>query len=258
MDAETSTAPSPWGAPSLPPVGVGMMEEEEEESRRERLHFRVCRFILESGVKLGLGSLPLASACTIYHRFVARTAPGAYDPYLVATAAIFLAGKVEEQHLRARDILNVCHRYLYPRLPPLQVDNTFWDLRESLVQCELLMLRVLNFQVSFQHPHKYLLHYLLALRGWLNRHVWQRTPLGPTAWALLRDSYHGPLCLRHRPQHLAAAALHLALLCYGLEVPGQGGSGRDWWQVLCEGCTWDILQEIGREMVAVYEMDAKL
>ncbi|XP_055490194.1 cyclin-Q isoform X3 [Leucoraja erinacea] len=98
-----------------------MEEEEEEESRRERLHFRVCRFILESGVKLGLGSLPLASACTIYHRFVARTAPGAYDPYLVATAAIFLAGKVEEQHLRARDILNVCHRYLYPRLPPLQI-----------------------------------------------------------------------------------------------------------------------------------------
>ncbi|XP_055490195.1 cyclin-Q isoform X4 [Leucoraja erinacea] len=108
-----------------------MEEEEEEESRRERLHFRVCRFILESGVKLGLGSLPLASACTIYHRFVARTAPGAYDPYLVATAAIFLAGKVEEQHLRARDILNVCHRYLYPRLPPLQVHRQLFSILGS-------------------------------------------------------------------------------------------------------------------------------
>ncbi|XP_055490192.1 cyclin-Q isoform X1 [Leucoraja erinacea] len=117
-----------------------MEEEEEEESRRERLHFRVCRFILESGVKLGLGSLPLASACTIYHRFVARTAPGAYDPYLVATAAIFLAGKVEEQHLRARDILNVCHRYLYPRLPPLQVSLNLQRSRKKQFQSVHLFL----------------------------------------------------------------------------------------------------------------------
>lgn len=45
-------------------------------------------------------------------------------------------------------------RYLHPRSDPLELDTHFWELRDSVVQCELLMLRVLCFRVSFQHPHK--------------------------------------------------------------------------------------------------------
>eukprot|EP00061_Rhincodon_typus_P000711 g12523.t1 len=64
------------------------------------------------GVKLGMRSVPTATACTIYHRFFRETSVGNYDPYLVAMAAMYLAGKVEEQHLKARDIINVCHRFV--------------------------------------------------------------------------------------------------------------------------------------------------
>ncbi|RXM97346.1 Cyclin-related protein FAM58A [Acipenser ruthenus] len=66
-----------------------------------RTHFRVCRFIMET-------------ACTVYHRFFQCCSPRVFEPYLVAMAAIYLAGKVEEQHLRTRDIINVCHRPLSP------------------------------------------------------------------------------------------------------------------------------------------------
>jgi hypothetical protein len=45
-------------------------------------------------------------------------------------------------------------RYFNPSSEPLELDSRFWELRDSIVQCELLMLRVLRFQVSFQHPHK--------------------------------------------------------------------------------------------------------
>ena len=45
-------------------------------------------------------------------------------------------------------------RYFHPGSEPLELDSRFWALRDSIVQCELLMLRVLRFQVSFQHPHK--------------------------------------------------------------------------------------------------------
>ncbi|GCB83641.1 hypothetical protein scyTo_0024299, partial [Scyliorhinus torazame] len=92
------------------------------------------------------------------------------------------------------------------------------------------MLRVLNFHVSFEHPHKYLLHYLVSLRSWMNRHTWKRTPLAVTAWAVLRDSYHGTLCLRQPPQHIAIAVVYFALQCYGVEVPGDVAAGRAWWQ----------------------------
>ena len=45
-------------------------------------------------------------------------------------------------------------RYFHPGSDPLELDSRFWEIRDSIVQCELLVLRVLRFQVSFQHPHK--------------------------------------------------------------------------------------------------------
>lgn len=45
-------------------------------------------------------------------------------------------------------------RYFNRASAPLECDKEFWDLRDSVVQCELLILRQLNFYVSFEHPHK--------------------------------------------------------------------------------------------------------
>lgn len=68
-------------------------------------------------MKLGLGSGALATACAAFHRFARAVGPGApHDPHLVAAAAIFLAGKAQGTPLRARDVLNVAHRY--PPHPP--------------------------------------------------------------------------------------------------------------------------------------------
>lgn len=75
---------------------------------------------------------------------------------------------------------------------------------------------------------QYLLHYLLSVKGIMNRHAWSRSPISETAWALLKDSYHGPLCVRHPPQHLALAVLYLSLQSYGVELPV---GTVEWWQV---------------------------
>nr|XP_033776956.1 cyclin-Q isoform X1 [Geotrypetes seraphini] len=237
-------------------------EEEQENTetatREMRTHFKITRFIMEAGVKLGMQSVPIATACMVYHRFFRETSLEAYDPYLVAMSAIYLAGKVEEQHLRTRDIINVSHRYLHPGSETLELDSHFWELRDSIVQCELLMLRLLNFQVSFQHPHKYLLHYLLSMKHWMNRHSWERTPVAAAAWALLRDSYHGTLCLQHKVQHVAIAVLYLALQCYGVEVPAQAAGERPWWQVFSEDLTEQIILDIVSELIQLYALDTEI
>ncbi|XP_075434507.1 cyclin-Q isoform X1 [Ascaphus truei] len=223
-----------------------------------KTHFKVTRFIMEAGVKLGMQSIPIATACTVYHKFFHETSLDGYDPYLVAMSAIYLAGKVEEQHLRTRDIINVCHRYLNPGTEPLEVDSRFWELRDSIVHCELLMLRILNFQVSFQHPHKYLLHYLISLKNWMNRHSWDRTPIATASWALLRDSYHGDLCLRYEAQHIAVAILYFALQCYGVEVPGNVEAENQWWQVFSEDITKLIINNIISELIHIYTVDTEI
>ncbi|XP_062039336.1 cyclin-Q isoform X1 [Lepus europaeus] len=238
--------------------GAGALGAEGRPVSEARVHFRVTRFIMEAGVKLGMRSIPVATACTIYHKFFGEIDLGAYDPYLVAMTSIYLAGKVEEQHLRTRDIINVSNRYFNPSSEPLELDSRFWELRDSIVQCELLMLRILRFQVSFQHPHKYLLHYLVSLKNWLNRYSWQRTPVSVTAWALLRDSYHGGLCLRFPAQHLAVAVLYLALHIYGVEVPAEAEAEKPWWQVFSDDLTKPIIDNIVSDLIQIYAMDTEI
>ncbi|XP_055220134.1 cyclin-Q-like [Gorilla gorilla gorilla] len=212
-------------------AGPAARGPEGQPAPKARVHFRVARFIMEASVKLGMRSIPIATACTIYRKFFCETSLDACDPYLIAMFSIYLAGKVEEQHLQTRDIINVSNKYFNPSGEPLELDSRFRELRDSIVQCQLLMLRVLRFQVSFQHPHKYLLHYLVSLKNWLNRHSWQRTPVAVTAWALLRDSYHRGLCLRFQDQHIAVAVLYLALQVYGVEVPAEVEAEKPWWQI---------------------------
>lgn len=127
----------------------------EGEGREARARFRVARFIMEAGVKLGLGSVALATACGTFHRFCRAAGPRApHDPHLVAAAAIGLAAKAQGTPLRARDILNVTHRCLHPGVPPLGLDAEFWALRDSLLQCELWVLRVLRFRLPLAQAHK--------------------------------------------------------------------------------------------------------
>ncbi|KAM9584690.1 LOW QUALITY PROTEIN: cyclin-Q [Morphnus guianensis] len=220
-----------------------------------RARFRVARFIMEAGVKLGLGSVALATACAAFHRFSRAVGPAApHDPHLVAAAALFLAGKAQGTPLRARDVLNVAHRCLHPGQPPPGLDGGFWGLRDSLLQCELLLLRVLRFRVPVAHPHKYLLQYLLALGRWGRRGGWGH-PRVPVSWALVRDGAAGGLGLRH-PQHLAAAALHLALALCGRPAPP--GTPPRWWQVLSPGLGPEELEEIVRELLGLYGLDTQV
>ncbi|XP_069739218.1 cyclin-Q isoform X2 [Phaenicophaeus curvirostris] len=137
---------------ALEPVGAQGDFGDEARGR-----FRLARFIMEAGVKLGLGSLAVATACAAFHRWARAAGPGApHDPHLMAAAAIFLAAKAQGTPLRARDVLNVTHRLLHPGQPPPGPEGGFWGLRDSLVQCELLLLRVLRFRVPVAHPHKVL------------------------------------------------------------------------------------------------------
>nr|XP_029510580.1 cyclin-Q [Oncorhynchus nerka] len=91
--------------------GAPALDTDTDSTREIKTHFRVCRFIMETGVKLGMRSVPVATACVLYHRFFQCVSVTVYEPYLVAMSCIYLAGKVEEQHLRTRDIINVCHSY---------------------------------------------------------------------------------------------------------------------------------------------------
>uniref|UniRef100_A0A674GRR3 Cyclin N-terminal domain-containing protein n=1 Tax=Taeniopygia guttata TaxID=59729 RepID=A0A674GRR3_TAEGU len=179
-----------------PPRALTSRGPPEPGGAEARARFRTARFIMEAGVKLGLGSAALATACSSFHALAAVAPALAQERFLVAAAALFVAAKAQGTPRRARDVLNVTLRCLHPGSPPPALDGNFWGLRDSLVQCELLLLRALRFRLPLAHPHKYLLQYLLALGRWAGG-PWGRVP--GVSWALLRDGAAGGLGLRHPP-----------------------------------------------------------
>ena len=53
-------------------------------------------------------------------------------------------------------------RCFHTTKPALEVGNTFWKLRDSLVTCEFVILRALGFHVSVDHPHNVRIHKLVG------------------------------------------------------------------------------------------------
>ncbi|XP_070192524.1 cyclin-Q-like isoform X2 [Littorina saxatilis] len=213
-----------------------------------RVHFRVIRFMHEAGLRLHVGSIPMATACVVYHKFFCDYSINDYDPYLIGSTALYLAGKVEEQHLKLRDIVNVCYKTLHRRKPALEIGETFNALHESIPSCELLISRCLRFKVVFVHPHK-------SLESWFPRDEWAGVPIASTAWSLLKDSYHSRVCLKYPPQHLAVAVIYLALLSYGREVPYNKYADTPWWKAFCDDITLPIIHTIIKDITTTYEME---
>lgn len=223
------------------------------------VHFRVIRFIYEAGLKLRMKTIPLSSACVLYHRFFRENKLDDYDPYLIASTCLYLGSKTEEeQHVKLRDVVNVAYRTLNRDKPPLEMGTTFQQYRDTLVNCELFLLRSLHFKSVVYHPHKFLLHYLKYLEDWFDPYTWESVPVSRTCWALLRDSYHSPLALRYKPQHIAIAVVYMALLCHGLEVPYNQVADTPWWKVFKEDISLNEIKDIINEIVFTYDMENTL
>nr|XP_002130166.1 cyclin-Q [Ciona intestinalis] len=214
----------------------------------QKTHIEVVKFIVKCSIKLSLQDAVQASSSILYHRFFKHCSVEEYDPYTIAATAICLATKVEEQHTRLRDIVNVCHRTCHPDLKPLELDSEFWNLRDTIASCELLMLRVLKFNVTCIHPHKYLLHYLMSLSHLFTRTEWLKSMVSDVAWALLNDSYISNTCLNHGPEIYAISVIDLALQSCKIKVPLNEHADKKWWQVFYEAATKEAMLMVQRDI----------
>ena len=219
----------------------------------KKLHAKVAKYIFKCSEKLSLKDLTIACACSLYHDFFNKISISLFDPHTVAATSIYLATKVEEQHTRLRDVVNVCYNTLYPD-KVLELNEQYWKLRDSICSFELLLLRMLNFDVAYVHPHKFILHYLLSISKLFPKQQWESLRVSDITWALLRDSYVSNVCLKHPPKLLSIALIHLALQCCEIKVPLSEDSEEPWWKVIYENCTQDKIDEIQCDIIDVYNI----
>ncbi|RXG51720.1 hypothetical protein Avbf_16724 [Armadillidium vulgare] len=186
--------------------------------------FSGAKYLRECCMKLNASVVTMCTAITYYHRFYNNVNFEDYDPYLIACTCIYLASKVKNDDLKIRDIINVGYHTIHRNRSPLSLDPYF-ELRDSLVESELLLMRMLKFDLHVDLPHKYLLFYLNTLKDWMGPKMSQDFPIAQISWTLLLDIHQVPVVLKYSPQAIAAAVIFLTFQIYGIRIPGAKNLG---------------------------------
>ncbi|KAF6204208.1 hypothetical protein GE061_002548 [Apolygus lucorum] len=181
--------------------------------------FLGARYIFECGYKLRAHPITIATASSLYHQFFRDFDSSTYDRYLIGATCLYIAGKMRDESYKLRDVVNVAHATLHRGSAPLDLKEEYWLRRDAIVQSELLVMRGLKFQLQVPTAHKYLMHYLITLKSWLSKATWDSTPICQASFSFLQDFYHDPAVLDYKAQLVAISCIHLAMQCYGVDVP---------------------------------------
>jgi hypothetical protein len=215
-----------------------------------------ARFVFECGIKLELQPTTIATAAVLYHRFFSKTSARTYDVCTIGATSVFLACKVENEKRRMRDIINVVQQSIERDAELLDMDEKYFTYKNGIVQTELFMMRILEFQVNYVHPHRYLVHYLRELQHWMGYENVCNNTIFRTAWSFLQDFHHDPSVINYKPQELAIAAIQLSLHCFGATVPGdKPKSKKSWKTVFYSDFDEDTHLDIMSKMLDAYDKE---
>uniref|UniRef100_A0A1B6F6L5 Cyclin-Q n=1 Tax=Cuerna arida TaxID=1464854 RepID=A0A1B6F6L5_9HEMI len=220
--------------------------------------YHVVRFIFECGMKLNASPLSISTAAILFHKFFKEAENSSYDKYLIASTCLYLSGKVKDEPVKVRDVINVSRNTLHRNSAPLDLGEEYWNMRDAIVQGELLLMRMLKFEVTIVHPHKYMLHYLKSLQTWIYPEAWEKVPIVHMAYSFLQDFHYVPAILDYKPQHIAIACINLALQVYGVQVPyTDEDEGITWYSVFVDDLTKDHIWDIMENIMDVYEKESE-
>lgn len=222
----------------------------EELKTEIQVRRQTCAFLQEAGMKLGLPQLTIATAIVFFHRFYATKKFAEYDISIIATTCLFLAGKVEETPKKLKDIIAITDllrcKDSSPPVKPMDLESQeFWNLRDKILAHELIVLQTIAFDMTIEHPYKYLLIYVKQISG--NRNLAQ------VAWNFVNDSLRTTLCLQFKPQLIAAAAIYLASKFLKYTLPE---NPKPWWEVF--NAETKDLEEISNQILDLYESPGSL
>lgn len=198
-------------------------------------------------------------AVSIFHRVYLNLSRNEYDKFAIATGSIFLASKVNEDPIRLKDLINVSQITLNRTEALNEMANTSWvlSIRDTIVQCEMFIMRVLNFNPFTQLPQVYLLSYINTLENWLPNEWLAQTPLSKCAMSLLQDFYHNSNIVIFKPEEIATAVLVLTFQIYGIKIPLVDDFD-NWYKIFNPEMKVELVWEIIEEILKVFDDEHNL
>lgn len=256
----SSSAGTTFSENQLPSVKSGFYTVEQERTMRSK----TCRFIEEAGRTLKLPRLTSSTAMVIFQRFYAVHSFADHDRFEVTVACMLLAAKTEESPKKLTTVIQECHRLksMSARKSGANLgvgvndDGTldmnskeFIRLKERTLLLERVILHTIGFELSIDHPHKFLpeqaknlikLNQIEFIKPPANQAKIQEQMMNglvQKAISFANDSMQTCLCLQYPATKIAAATIYMS---------GQVNKIRP-----TNNRTWlDILEDLDIESVA--------
>jgi len=175
-----------------------------------------CDFLKDVGIELKMPQLTIATAVVFCHRFYARHSHGLIenDRFIVATACLFLAAKVEETPKPIKEVVRVAylvqHKSEYDNaVKRIHQKERFEEHREKVLQAERLILHTVGFDFNVEHPYKHILNLARELCKSDEKLEMHHRRATQVAWNFANDSLRTTLCLQFCPRDIAHAAVNL-------------------------------------------------
>eukprot|EP00035_Acanthoeca_spectabilis_P040389 m.69483 g.69483 ORF g.69483 m.69483 type:complete len:344 (+) comp9968_c0_seq2:505-1536(+) len=250
---------------STPSADEGVEATKEARYRRDG-----CRFIKDVAQKLNLHMNVYNTGAVFYHRFYLKHSFKKYPRFYMAAACLFVAGKVEEQPKKLRDLLP-CVYQLYPRKSQPTGPNgesvvqpfgqkMMTEMKMQILANERALLQTLDFDLVLKHPPQYLFQFAKGLQLESGEKI--PNQLVQLAYRYVSDSFQTLTCLEYRPMVLAVALLHLATTMLKLTVvvqptaevfnPDSAGGVTKWWELFVPGSSAQM-KDIHQKTLIYYE-----
>ncbi|KAA8901373.1 hypothetical protein FN846DRAFT_988137 [Sphaerosporella brunnea] len=199
--------------------------------------------LIADSLRLRQETLAMAFVYTHKYRHHARsdkTMAELLDEYTLSLASLSLATKATESPRRLRELLLPAYALLNPSDPPLTFPSALYDaLRGTVVTAELLLLRVLRFDIRLPLAYDYLprmLEKVLTLDG--TAHIdylpddereeirvvdVKDTRIGAAVWCLVSEAVRSyRLVILFPARTVAAACIFVAMQEAGLRIAMEG------------------------------------
>ncbi|KAI5061893.1 hypothetical protein GOP47_0022432 [Adiantum capillus-veneris] len=216
-----------------------------DSSKEYELRKLYCTFLKDLGIKLRMPHVVIATSTVFSHRFFLYQSHRKNDCYTIATACMFLAGKVEEARRALEEVVLVSYCLQNKNNPMAAQEFKEKEIcerqKELVLLAEHMVLVTLDFELKVRHPHSFV---LLAA----SKFKFDCEALVPVSYIILNDSLYTTLCLQFEPLHIAVSAMLLAAKLLKYKFPF-----KSWWKQF--NVTQNQLKEICNQVLELYERE---
>eukprot|EP00093_Oithona_nana_P012796 12796.XXX_700414_697219_1 [CDS] Oithona nana genome sequencing. len=227
---------------NTPSVRTGQITLEKELSYRQQ----AANFIQDMGQRLEVTQLCINTAIVYMQRFYMFHSFTRFHRNSIASAALFLAAKVEEQPRKLEHVIKIAHMCLHRGQPQLDVrSEAYQEQAQELVTNENILLQTLGFDVAIDHPHTHVVRCCQLVKA--------AKELAQTSYFMATNSLHlTTMCLRYSPTTVACVCIHLACKWSNYKIP-LSAHKKEWFTYIDQEVTIELLEKLTEEFLAIFD-----